>query len=289
MLLSINPSATDPKTTLLRYGAGVAAIVFTTVVRMALDPILGDRVPFTGILGAIAAVAWFGGRGPGLLAMALGFSSTWFFFMPPRQSFHLKNPVDLMQLVIFALVGGAVTLLVGPRRAANEALRESEERLRAIASAAPEILFTATSDGGMDFLSNRFSEYSGRSVAGAMPGGWIEILHPEDKDHAVTAWKHCVQTRSECQIKFRLRRRDGVYRWFQCHAIPMADGGDGAKWFGVCVDIDDLKRLEDELSHRSEDLARSNEDLQRFAYVASHDLQEPLRIVRTLSELLVVG
>ena len=102
------------------------------------------------------------------------------------------------------------------------------------------------------------------------------------------AWQNSVTSRTEFRTSCRIADKEGRYRWFQCRAVPMLDEKRRiVRWFGVCADIDDHKRLEDELAGQTLALAQSNEDLQRFAFAASHDLQEPLRMIGIFSELLV--
>jgi len=90
-----------------------------------------------------------------------------------------------------------------------------------------------------------------------------------------------VRTGAPFRIEYRFRdRRDGRWRWFMGQALPVHDShGRIVKWFGTCTDIDEQKRVEDELR-------RANRDLEQFAYSASHDLQEPLRSIKIYGELL---
>jgi PAS domain S-box-containing protein len=170
---------------------------------------------------------------------------------------------------------------------ARKALQESELRLSTLASMVPEILYTATPDGTPDYVSKRFADYSGQPVAELKGQGWIKLIHPEDRSAAVSAWMNCVQIGAEYEVTYRLQRADGVYRWFQGHAVPMLDPeGKVQKWFGIFTDIHDRKLLELDLSQRTAQLLRSNERLTQFAYAVSHDLQEPLRMIGSYTQLL---
>jgi chemotaxis family two-component system sensor kinase Cph1 len=170
---------------------------------------------------------------------------------------------------------------------ARKALQESEVRLSTLAAMVPEILYTATPDGTPDYVSKRFADYSGQPVAELQGQGWMQFVHPDDRNAAASAWMNSVQSGSEYEVTYRLQRADGVYRWFQGHAVPML-GPDGKvqKWFGIFTDIHDRKLLELDLSRRTTQLLRSNERLTRFAYAVSHDLQEPLRMIGSYTQLV---
>jgi two-component system, chemotaxis family, CheB/CheR fusion protein len=170
---------------------------------------------------------------------------------------------------------------------ARKALQESEVRLSTLAAMVPEILYSATPDGTPDYVSRRFADYSGQPVEKLQGQGWLNVVHPDDRQLAMTAWMNSVQSGTEYEASFRLRRADGHYRWFQGHTVPLI-GGEGKveKWFGIFTDIHDRKLMELDLSQRTTQLLRSNERLNQFAYAVSHDLQEPLRTIGSYTQLL---
>ena len=276
------------RNTLLRYLLAIISVTIAILIRLSLNKVLGDHVPFAFVLCAVVATSWFGGRRPGLLSALLGGIATWYLILPPSLTFFGKTDGGLSQLTAFMIISAVIALLTGSLRIANDAVQDREDQLRFMAAAMPEILFTADATGRIDSLSEKFHQYTGKSLSQLSSLGWSDLVHADEKDLTIDAWKSAMAQRTEFRSTCRLLAKDGTYRWFQCRAVPMQDKRRGAvRWFGVCADIDDHKTLEDKLATQAETLARSNEDLQRFAYAASHDLQEPLRTIGIFSEMLI--
>ncbi len=167
------------------------------------------------------------------------------------------------------------------RKRSEAALIASETKFRQLADSMPQIVWTARPDGFLDYYNNRWYEFTGFTRDSFGETSWIPILHPEDAQRCHDLWYESVKTgqpfRIECRFWDRQERR---WRWFMGRALPVRDEtGTIVKWFGTCTDIDEQKRVEDELRC-------ANHDLEQFAYSASHDLQEPLRGVKIYSELL---
>lgn len=166
------------------------------------------------------------------------------------------------------------------RRTVEQALRESEERFRTLTEATPQFVWTCRSDGWCDYLSRQWVEYTGIPFEEQQGMRWTESLHPDDAERAAALWQAAVRGEATYDLEYRIRRYDGTYRWFKTRGLPLQDAaGRVVKWLGTSTDIDDQKQAE-------EALRRSNEDLQQFAYVASHDLQEPLRMISSYTQLL---
>jgi PAS domain S-box-containing protein len=166
------------------------------------------------------------------------------------------------------------------RLGAEQALRESEARFRSLADAMPQLVWTAQADGTVDYYNRRYQEYHGISQITENDWQWSPVLHPDDLEPTQAAWLNAIQTGEVYQIEHRVKMANGNYRWHLSRGIPMKDAdGKVLRWFGTATDIHEQK-LAEEL------LKKSNQELEQFAFVASHDLQEPLRKIRSFSELL---
>ncbi|MGE5431697.1 MAG: PAS domain S-box protein [Syntrophomonadaceae bacterium] len=166
-------------------------------------------------------------------------------------------------------------------------LKISEEKFRTIAETMPLIVWTAEPDGKFDYLNQRSLEFTGASFEDVMGFGWHKFLHPESAGCTLEKWKESIETGNILEDTSLLRRYDGQYRWFLSRSVPLRDcKGNIIKWFGTATEIHEQKETEKKLQEALKKLERSNQDLEQFAYVASHDLKEPLRMVKNYMQLL---
>ena len=151
----------------------------------------------------------------------------------------------------------AIVVETTDRVRAEKALRESEAQFRTFASVMPNHVWSATSDGKLDWFNQQVHEYTGAPI-GALDGDrWGAVVHSEDLDRAVAAWSMAVREGSNYEIEFRLRNAAGAYRWHLARAMPIRDAaGNVARWIGTNTDIDDQVRTERALRDREADLAR---------------------------------
>ena len=156
----------------------------------------------------------------------------------------------------------AVTVDLTERRAAEERLRESEERFRALANLVPVILWRSDARG-LTFTENQsFLEYTGQKAEEVQEFGWLAPMHWHDRKAVREIFVHGIETKQPIGAQFRLRGGDGQYRWFLGRQVPILDGqGQVTEWFGAAMDIHELHELQqrqsvmvDELQHRTRNL-----------------------------------
>lgn len=184
------------------------------------------------------------------------------------------------------LLGNAIIQMKENLESFTNDIKKSREEFKMLADFMPQIVWTARPDGFIDYYNKNWYQITG-AKEGFGDQSWIPVLHPEDVGPCLNTWYHSVETGEPYQMEYRFKDvRTGAYRWFLGRALPIKDENDSiVKWFGTGTDIHDQKvqneKLEEIVAQRTVELTRSNEDLQQFAHVASHDLKEPLRKIRT--------
>ena len=152
----------------------------------------------------------------------------------------------LRQTIVHAVESFQVRQRIEAQRLAHE---ESGRRYQVLLEAIPEMVWTATADGRVQYANNRWFEYTGLSLDDAARLGWDRLLHPDDRERSWSAWEYALESGSILEIEHRLRRAaDGCYRWHLARAVPIRNGGgEPATWFGTFTDIEDQKQAQNEL------------------------------------------
>src|SRR5450432_15308 len=167
------------------------------------------------------------------------------------------------------------------RKMTEQSLRDGVRQFRELADAMPQIVWGARPDGQFDYYNHRWYEFTGRPEGSDGDSSWADVVHPDDQAESLRLWRSAILSGDAYEIEYRLKRRDGEYRWHLTRALPVRDQSKTiTRWFGTCTDIDARRRTEDRLRASTAALVHSNRELEEFASVASHDLQEPLRKVQ---------
>jgi PAS domain S-box-containing protein len=128
---------------------------------------------------------------------------------------------------------------------AEEVARRSEKELRGVVNAVPGFVWSTLPDGAVDFVNERWLEFTGLSPQDALGWNWEAAVHPDDRSRALAEWRAALEDGRSTEGEMRVRRADGEFRWWFFRNVPLHDEtGNIAKWYGTSIDIEDRKRAE---------------------------------------------
>ena len=208
--------------------------------------------------------------------------------------YRLRSPEGTMKR-LYALghprfdESGAVTEFVGTlmditeRWKAQEAIRESEHHLRLLIEAIPALIWCAEpGDGKVRYANQRFCNYAGRTLDEMLECKWITLIHPDDREATRASWLHALSTGESHEITHRIRRADGVYRYFRTLAEPLRDRENRiTQWYGLNIDIEESRNLAEALRAAQARLSRATQiaTVAELSASIAHEINQPLGAV----------
>ena len=182
---------------------------------------------------------------------------------------------------------------------ATQQIKVSENQFRTFADSIQNLAWIADAGGWIHWYNKQWYDYTGSTLDEMQGWGWDKVHHPDYKEKVIAFVKDAWTKDEPFELTFPLRKHDGEYRWFLTRAYPVKDaGGNIERWIGTNTDITEQKSFAEELerkvNERTEELQaanqaleNSNAELKSFSFIASHDLQEPLRKIQTFSSRIL--
>ena len=232
-----------------QYLVAVAAVFIALLLTSALADLVAP-MPMFFLWVAVLVTALLGGVGPAFFAILLCLIAVVNGGIEPLRNLTLGTLDDVLRLLLFAVFAGGISLGVGFRQRAEERAEALDERLRRSgaryrtlveASARPQAVWTATSDGRIDWTDS-FLRITGLTRDEIEHGGGIVALHPDDAKRFSDSWREAVRTERAYEDEVRIRVASGRYRWCSIRAVPVVESGRLREWVGIVADIDDEKR-----------------------------------------------
>ena len=209
----------NPGSFLLRYGCAALTISVATVLRLLLDPALGNRSPFATFYFAVLLTASYVRFRPALVAVVLGAFCSTYFIIPPRGSFRIEARDQQVGMYLYLGTSLGIAILGGVMHTARQKAEDSAQVLGQQAALLDlNLVWTCGPDGWFEYLSPPWITYTGIAEPEQLGTGWLERVHPDDRPAVLREWQQAVKDETEYTIEFRIRRWDGVYRWFQTRA-----------------------------------------------------------------------
>src|SRR5262245_11161915 len=204
-----------------------------------------------------------------------------------RYQYATGHPVtnetgDLVEFIGASMDMTEHWLAATERSVAEEALRESERKSRLVVDSIPGLVALLTADGEVEFVNRQILEYTGRTLQELKQWSMSDTVHPDDLPRITSVFTQSIASGSPYEIEERIRRSDGVYRWFQNRGFPLRDtSGRIVGWCVLLTDIDERKRAEDALHRMQTRLSRATQvaAVGEMTGSIAHEVNQPLAAV----------
>src|SRR4029077_8940365 len=183
---------------------------------------------------------------------------------------------------------GLVVVAGGTGPATEEALRRSEERYRALVQGGAQIIWVASPDGEMLEDSAEWRWITGQTVEEFLGNGWLDSIHPEDRERVERDWRDCLRSGRIFDDRFRMRTRAGAYRHYDVRAVPIERDGKIAEWVGACTDVTSQREAEEMRGRLTEQLSAAALRTARLQQATSM-LAEALTVEQVVEVITEVG
>src|SRR6185437_10380980 len=183
---------------------------------------------------------------------------------------------------------GLIVIAGGTGAATEEALRRSEERYRALVQGGAQIIWVASPDGEMLEDSAEWRWVTGQTVEEFLGNGWLDSIHPEDRERVERDWRECLRTGRIFDDRFRMRARGGAYRHYDVRAVPIERDGKIAEWVGACTDVTSQREAEEMRGRLTEQLSAAALRTARLQQATSM-LAEALTVEQVVEVITEVG
>ena len=175
-----------------------------------------------------------------------------YLFILPHSSIRTTDPLEVVALVAFLTTALVITRLLSRVRRSLREVQAANDQLRLAIDTVPALVWTSLPDGSSESNNQRWLEYVGLSREDARDWGYTDAIHREDYGRLRGKWAERFAAGAAIEDEARLRRHDGVYRWFLHRAVPLRDAaGHIVRWYGTSTDIEDRKRAEEVLREQA--------------------------------------
>ena len=293
------------------YGVAIVSVTAAALARLAVDPIAHEKGPFVLFVFAVVAASLFGGFRGGFTAVLLSLVAIDYLFIEPRYTFFSHDPPgDTVLLLLFSALGIALSWLIERLNRATARLHHSEaelitarallearqsevqranERFEMAAKPANEAIWELNVKAQNVWCSDVYIKSFGYTGGDHPSESWLDHVHPEDRQRVQTSFANAVTGGDGNWVcEYRLRRADGTWANIENRAAISRDpAGTAVRVVGAILDVTESRQAQEELDRRTDELVRSNEQLRRFAFAVSHDLQAPLRMISEYCRRLI--
>ena len=238
-------------------------------------------------IAASAITAWLCGPRYGFVCMLLSAVALDYFFLRPYNSFELLDASLRVKFFLFLGTSSIVIGLIHYARRARADFAASEERYRSLAELIPFGGWMADGRGNMVRLSESFLKTFETTMEECRGSGWMQLLDESDRNQVMADWRECMRSGYFWDYEYRMRAPSGNQYVVLSRGIPVyGSGGREKSWVGIHLDITDRELSAQQRIEQARNIARFNAELEQFAYVSAHDLQEPLRMISSYVQLL---